>query len=452
VKLRARLLVAVLATIGLVLGGLTASFNLVLAQRLGNEATHVAQARATAELQSLSLSRGSIVLPETPDQRIPDTLTWVFQGRTLLEGPQLRSRADATAAALAQRAPATADFGSIRLYALPVAASRRPVGAVVAAVSLAPYNQSRRTALVGSVMLALAALVAVGIVARWVIGRALRPVALMTGQAADWSERDLERRFARGAPRDELTQLAFTLDGLLDRLSASLRHEQRLSAELSHELRTPLASIAAEAQYALRHTHQTPEGRAALEQIVSSTRQMGATLETLIAAARGRLDPHRATSDATACAQSAASAYRQLAAANEVDLTVKAPPSPVRVAVEQPLVERILGPILENACTHAARQVRVEVTLDDGAVLFAIEDDGPGIAPSQRDAIFEPGRRLTDHHGAISGGAGLGLALSRRLARGAAGDVGIDSCATGARFTIRLPAVTSGTMSLVAAD
>ena len=80
----------------------------------------------------------------------------------------------------------------------------------------------------------------------------LRPVARMTRQAAAWSEHDLDRRFALGEPHDELTELAATLDGLLDRLAASLRREQRFSAELSHELRTPLARVIAEAELALR--------------------------------------------------------------------------------------------------------------------------------------------------------------------------------------------------------
>ena len=78
------------------------------------------------------------------------------------------------------------------------------------------------------------------------------PGVRMTRQAAEWSEHDLDHRFALGAPHDELTELASTLDRLLDRLAASLRHERRFSAELSHELRTPLARVLAEAELALR--------------------------------------------------------------------------------------------------------------------------------------------------------------------------------------------------------
>ena len=59
-------------------------------------------------------------------------------------------------------------------------------------------------------------------------------------------------------PDDEISELAATLDALLDRVAASLRHEQRFSAELSHELRTPLARIIAEAELALRR-ERAPE-------------------------------------------------------------------------------------------------------------------------------------------------------------------------------------------------
>src|SRR5207244_1729862 len=77
------------------------------------------------------------------------------------------------------------------------------------------------------------------IAARWLLAASLRPVVRMTRQAADWSEHDLDHRFALGTPHDELTELAATLDGLLDRLAASLRHQRRFSAELPHELRAP---------------------------------------------------------------------------------------------------------------------------------------------------------------------------------------------------------------------
>ena len=126
------------------------------------------------------------------------------------------------------------------------------VGTVVAGVPLDPYDETATIAFVGSIALAVALLVAVALLSHWILGKALLPVSRMTDDAAAWSDHDLDRRFDRGEPYDELTQLAATLDALLERLSASLRHEQRFTAELSHELRTPLAKIAAETELALR--------------------------------------------------------------------------------------------------------------------------------------------------------------------------------------------------------
>src|SRR5207302_10135413 len=117
-------------------------------------------------------------------------------------------------------------------------------------------EQPRKLALLGSLIMAGVVLLLVVIAARWLLGASLRPVVRMTRQAAAWSEHDLEHRFALGTPHDELTELAATLDGLLDRLAASLRHERRFSAELSHELRTPLARVRAESELALRRNRE----------------------------------------------------------------------------------------------------------------------------------------------------------------------------------------------------
>jgi two-component system OmpR family sensor kinase len=264
--LRGRLLLSVLGAIAAVLAALTLAFNLVLADRLNHDADGVAQARASAEVASLQVSEGSIVLSEAPDELSPDSQVWVFQRGQALEQPRTTRANNTAAARLARRAPAIEDVSSTdtRLYALPVVQAGRRLGVVIAGVSLTPYAQTRSTALVASLILVLVVLVAFGLAARWLIDKALHPVSWMTRQAADWSDHDLDRRFAMGPARDELTQLACTLDELLDRLAASLRHEQRLSAEISHELRTPLSNIIAEAQFALRHGQQTDESKATL--------------------------------------------------------------------------------------------------------------------------------------------------------------------------------------------
>jgi signal transduction histidine kinase len=452
-----RLTLSVLGATAVALALLTVGFNLLLGARLDHDANSVAVARASGELSALKLSSGHIALGETPDAAAVDTPVWVFEGTRAVEQPRADAAAEQAALALANgpRRYADAPGGATRLYALPVVAGARRVGTVISGVSLAPYRQTRRTALLASAVLAALVLSAVALAARWLISRSLRTVGEMTRQAAEWSERDLDRRFALGEPRDELTQLAATLDGLLDRLAAALRHEQLLTAELSHELRTPLAHIAAEAQYALRHAREEDEYRAGFEQVLQGANHMGRTLETLMTAARAEHGLSRTRADADACAEAAVRAARPLAGAAGVDLDLTARQAGLRVAADCELVERTLGPLLENACRHARRRVTLTVEAAGSGVVFAVEDDGPGVPLDQAQAIFEPGYKgasteqpadaptggISVATGATvsSAGAGLGLALARRLARASGGDVTCAPAGGGGRFVVRLP-------------
>jgi signal transduction histidine kinase len=259
----------------------------------------------------------------------------------------------------------------------------------------------------------------------------------MTRQAAAWSERELDHRFGLGEPRDELTELAATLDDLLDRLAASLRREQRFSAELSHELRTPLARVLAETELALRREREPAEYRTTLELIKRNAEQLTRTVDALVAAARFEASSRRGTADAFGVAEDAVAACSGLAAERGLALAVEQPARLMRVGVERDLAERILQPVLENACRYARSTVSIDIDRAGSAVRYAISDDGPGVAEDERDRIFEPGVRGAAANGE---GSGLGLALARRLAASVAGEIEVDSASSGGRFLVRLPA------------
>jgi len=101
----------------------------------------------------------------------------------------------------------------------------------------------------------------------------------------------------------------------------------------------------------------------------------------------------------------------------------------------------VLAPLIENGCRYGEHRVAVSVERGNGAVLFTVTDDGRGVAPEEREWIFEPGRRGAASDAAGGDGAGLGLALARRLARAAGGDVRAEPNGDGGRFTARLPLV-----------
>ena len=296
------------------------------------------------------------------------------------------------------------------------------VGTVVVGVSLGPYERTKHLAALGTLILCVF-VGGVGVLLAWrAVRMALRPVADMTTQAAEWSVHDVDRRFGLGEPRDELTALASTLDGLLGRSAAALRHEQRFSAEMAHELRTPLSGVRGEAELALAHAASDAELREALERVLAGTDRMAAVIDTLLVAARREGAGPLGSCDAAAVVR---------ALTEEPGVRVEVPREPVPVGADQELVAAALHPLLENAVRHARRQVTVALERDGSEVVVSVTNDGAALDPEDAERIFAPGVSGT-------GGAGLGLPLARRLARAAGGDV--VAVAPEPRFELRLPA------------
>jgi signal transduction histidine kinase len=437
--LRGRLVAVVVGATAVLLAALTVGFNVVLRSRLDHDANSLLRQTASAHLLTLSTVDGRLRVGEAPDAAAPDARVWVYALTRAIERSTGDTAVQRAADSLAGSHRRFLEVGAsdARLYAVPVVKRGRGLGTLVAAVSLAPYERSARTALVASLVFALAVLAAVAVAARWAVSAALRPVARMTAEAAERSERDLDHRFALGEPHDELTRLAATFDRFLDRLAASLRREQRLTAEISHELRTPLAKIVAEAELALRRQRGTEEYHRALEAIRRSAGEMGRMLETLLSAARA--EAGGGAGDAVEAARRAAAAYADAAGARGVEIEVEPAAGAVLAGAAPDVLERILAPLVDNGCRHARHRVGVSVGRRDGLVRVSVADDGPGLSVSAREHAFEPGYTEPGSNGA-HGGAGLGLPLARRLARAVGGDVEVVTGGEGATFEVRLPA------------
>lgn len=434
---RSRLLIAIVGAVAVALVVGIAAFNLFLGQRLSASATALAKAQAEAELASLQVENGKLVAPEGPDEGTVTSQAWVFEGTRLLEAPRAPERLSEAAKSLAggpERSASVAE--EARLYAIPVSENGVRYGTVVVAVSLDPYEETERTALIGSLTLAALLLGAVTVISRWMLGRALLPVSRMTESAARWSEHDLDQRFELGEPYDELTKLAATLDGLLERIAASLRHEQRFTAELSHELRTPLARLKGETELTLRRERTPEEYRAALEAIGRNVDEMTRTVETLVAAVRHEAGLTQTKSDLRDAVSNAVETARPDRTGVSVQLSL--PPQPVRVSAEQELLTRIVQPLVDNAVRYGRSTVTVEVAQNGSVAWVDVGDDGPGVGDDERERIFEPGARGSAAASAAQG-AGLGLSLARRLARSAGGDITVTPTPAGGRFSIRLP-------------
>ena len=282
------------------------------------------------------------------------------------------------------------------------------------ATNLAGDRRAVATAVGASALLALLAIAGVYVVLRVSTARALRPVEAMSARAAEWSEHAGPDRIGTGQRYRELHVLARSLDALLDRLAAVVRHERRLADELSHELRTPISRILAET-----------EGRPGSASIRDSAGSMLEIIETLLSAARVGTGSLPGTCSLTAVLAGLDAPVGSVA------------PDADTVGVDAAVAARVLAPILGNARRHARGQVTVEARRTGGIIAIDVANDGEAIPHELRERVFEPGFRAAPDDG--HDGAGLGLALARRLARAADGDVTVVPAVAGTTVRILLP-------------
>jgi signal transduction histidine kinase len=426
----ARLLLTSLITLAVGLGALVVAGNVLLDRRVSAEVSSELRVDAEAQLATLAVTSAGVKVRETPDAAALERRGWVIAGDRVLErATDVPPGLDRTAIALGRaRAFGEHDAGEdVRLRVVPIASPGRaePVGAVVVAVSSAALETLQKEVALGSLVIAALVLLAGAFALRTAIARALEPVVRMTARAEDWGAHDLDRRFDLGPPRDELTGLATTLDGLLDRIASSRRHEQRFAAEMAHELRTPIAGLRGRAELALG-ADAPAEKDDALRAVVAQSDRLTSTVDTLLAVARRELDP-------------AAGAVDLAALAHEVErVEVLEPPGGLPLAEGEPdVLRRALAPLVDNARRHARARVALELSAGAGHVRVTVRDDGPGLDPRLGERAFDPGVRGPDE---TSAGAGLGLPLARRLARSCGGDVLLGD-GPGGSFVLELPAV-----------
>ncbi|RZU36665.1 signal transduction histidine kinase [Streptomyces sp. BK022] len=435
--LRGRLSLVALTTAALLMLVLTVAFNAVTQHRLQHQADDELRTRAAAVATTIDTTGTSVRVLETSHDALLDTNVWIYAGGRLLEEPPNAGRLTRVADALAGRGGrrcVTADVdGPLRLCAQPVSGDGSEA-MVITALDLSPYRSSADTLLLGSLTLDVVMLACTYALTRLAVGRALRPVRTMTDQATQWSAVTSAERFGHTRHPAELARLGTSLDAILDRIRTLLRHERRLTGELSHELRTPLSRIIAELDWWRAHPRTAGQTHATHKVIAEAAQSMRTICDTLLDDAR----------DGTLTAPGTAEVLPTLHRLTEVldassHLTVADDGPPLKAGVPPALLERIVSPLLVNACRYAHSEIAVRAYRAPDGVRVDVIDDGPGVPPAFAGQLFEPGRRADPGDG--HGGAGLGLPLARRLARSAGGEVTYDPAhAPGARFVVSLPA------------
>jgi signal transduction histidine kinase len=287
--------------------------------------------------------------------------------------------------------------------------------------------------LVGAALL----LSACGSAVVWITtGRVLRPVEAIRREVADITEHDLARRVPVPRSCNEIARLATTVNETLDRLQGAVEDNRRFVADASHELRGPIAALRAELEIAHEHPDLT-DWRAVVDGALEDTYRLQHLATDLLLLAR--LD-HGSTS--TAAGVDLAAVVREEAARRRSSgkaLTTDVGDEPVRVRGNRAMLTRLLANLLDNAERHATSGTAVRLEVVDGTAVLDVVDDGPGVAPEDRERIFDRFTRLDDARTRAGGGTGLGLAIARRVATAHRGTLRVSDHDGGGRFTARIP-------------
>lgn len=264
-------------------------------------------------------------------------------------------------------------------------------------------------------------------------------IARIAGAVATSTGRRLHAGWWALRTREELAALEATLDAALERAAREREHRAVL-ATVGHELRTPLTSIRGYIETLLDDDLEPATARRFLETARREALRLGRMVEGMfefsmldlsIGLREARCDVAervRATLDATA----------PLARERAVTIGVRASDAALARVDGDACMHALLN-LVENAIKCCARGGRVEVTCDRGGgfARVTVDDDGPGIAADEREAIFTFGVRGAN---ARHAGSGIGLAIVRAIAERAGGDVRVTTSPLGgARFVLRFP-------------
>ena len=233
---------------------------------------------------------------------------------------------------------------------------------------------------------------------------------------------------------DEISLLAETMNGMLDRLHDSSLKQRQFISDASHELRSPVASIRAQLETALRYPDEVDwPGVARI--VLAEDDRLDHLVGNLLAMARleeGRFGPRSEMDmDELVMAQTARMTGVKL------DLSGV---SAGRVWGNADELTSVIRNLLDNAARHSESTVAVDVHDAGPWVVLGVSDDGDGVPVEDRDAVFERFTRLQEGRSRDMGGTGLGLALSRRIVERCGGRIHVeDSALGGARFVVSLP-------------
>ncbi|WBQ03391.1 sensor histidine kinase [Kribbella sp. CA-293567] len=238
----------------------------------------------------------------------------------------------------------------------------------------------------------------------------------------------------------DLATIVASFNSMVDTLQRRIERDARLAADVSHELRSPLTTLVGSVDLLnSRREDLHPRSRQALDLVTADLDRFRGLLDNLLELARSDAGLDDGCGEVIDLDQ----LLRHVLTEAGAESVQVGGVTGVRVVGDKPRIGRMFRNLFENADRHGGGLVAVDVSRTGTDVIIAVDDAGQGVAPEERERIFH--RFATGSNGrGSSSGTGLGLSL---VAEAAGAHGGAAWCAVaprgGARFVVRLPAVTS---------
>ncbi|MES2627234.1 MAG: ATP-binding protein [Pseudomonadota bacterium] len=275
----------------------------------------------------------------------------------------------------------------------------------------------------------------------WIIvSRGLKPLKLLSAGLRDKEVNDLTPLPSNGIP-PELAQVVQSINGFIQRLNSTLEREQRFSSDAAHELRTPISALkiqlhnlAQEADTQSTSWHELVQGVERLQHLVEQLLSLYRSSPAQFAATCTRVDLHEITQDIVA---------RHYGLIESREQTLELEGDSTIIIGDRFALETLVANLLTNAAkyTPPGGTLLLRTATDAKGPYLLVEDSGPGIAPAEREHIFERFYRTNDGGVEIIPGCGLGLAIVQHVAQlhRAHIEVGRSGFASGSAFKVSFP-------------
>jgi two-component system sensor histidine kinase MprB len=326
----------------------------------------------------------------------------------------------------------TLTTGEFRVVAVPCGADF----AVVLSQNMAP--QERVLKKLGAVMLLFGLAGVIGAAAAgWAVARnGLRPVRRLTRNVERIARtEDLQPLPVEGD--DEIARLATAFNDMLVAVSASRDRQRRLVVDAGHELRTPLTSLRTNLDLLLQADASGGLGDAARHELLDDVRAQIEEMSTLVGdlVELARDEPLRAVVEQVDLAEVVDRAVVR-ARRRGAELTFEVDTEPWWVTGESASLERAVTNLLDNAVKWSPPGGTVRIRLNHGTL--TVDDEGPGIAPADREHVFD--RFYRSEESRSMPGSGLGLSIVRQVIERHAGNVRVDESEDGGtRMVMQVP-------------